>query len=277
MAILLTLLTWTLFTQGALPSQLVVPVVVVDGKGNPIRDMRTEEFEIEEGGKTRPAIRAEIDDRPLVVALVLDSSAALGTSYQSDFVPAAVTLLQGLPEGAQFTVWTTSDRPRQTVQLGTGLEDAQKQLRMVAPYGNNAVVDTIIAASQMFNQGGDRRSAVIVITTATMGQVQVDVQAELPRASIRPMYLAAEVILTQQDGRVETALEYLANRTAGRHERVFSTMAVQAQLEKMLEHLNSQYRIAWEPAMDPRQAKLEFKSKRKGTKLLWAQRVSTAW
>lgn len=279
----LTLIAVSLFTgaalvaQGALPAQLVVPVVVVDDKGNPIRDMRPEEFEIKEGGKSLSALRAEIDTRPLAVAVVLDSSAALGASYQSDFVPATMKLLQALPQGTEFTVWTTSDRPKQTVPPGTSLDDAERQLRMIAPFGNNAVVDTIVAASQPFNQLADRRSAVIAITTATMGDMQVDIQAELPRASIRPMYLATEVILTQQDSRVQRALEYLANRTAGLHARVFSTMAVQPQIEKVLRHLDSQYRIAWAPQMDPRQAKLEFKSKRRGTKLLWAQRVSTTW
>jgi hypothetical protein len=262
----------------ALPGQLIISLVVTDKKGNPITDMKAEEFEIKEGGKVRPAVKAELDHRPLTAAIILDSSQALGNSYQADFVPAVLSLVKQLPEGTEYTVWTTSDRPKQTVPPGTPIDKAEELLRSVAPFGSNAVVDTIVESSQMFNTlDNSRRGAVFVVSSATMGEIRINVQAELPKASMRPTYLATEVIVNQQDGVVERSLDYLAARTAGRHERVFSTMAAQAQLGKMLEFLDAQYRVAWEPAMDPRQAKLEFASTRKDTKVISAQRLSTAW
>jgi hypothetical protein len=35
--------------------------------------------------------------------------------------------------------------------------------------------------------------------------------------------------------------------------------------------------VAWKPAADPRQAKIEVKVSRKDTKVVQAQRLSTAW
>lgn len=264
--------------QPALPGQLVISMVVTDEKGNPISDMTAEEFEIKESGKKRPVLRAELDHRPLTAVIVLDSSAALGNAYQADFVPAVLSLIEHFPAGTEYAVWTTSDRPRLTVKPGTPVEKAEELLRSVAPYGSNAAVDTIVAASRVFDSlPNDRRGAVFIVSSATMGQIQVNVEQVLPTASMRPMYLPTEVIVNQQDARLQSALEYLAARTAGRHQRVFTTMAAAAQVQHSLDHLNAQYRVAWKPGLDPRQAKLEFKSKRDDTKAISAQRLSTTW
>lgn len=264
--------------QPGLPGQLVISMVVTDEKGNPISDMKAEEFEIKESGNERPVLRAEIDHRPLTAVVVLDSSAALGSTYQADFVPAVVSLVEKLPQGTEYSVWTTSDRPRLTVKPGTPVERTEELLRSVAPYGSNAAVDTIVAASRTFDSlPNDRRGAVFIVTSATMGEIQVNVQQLLPTASMRPMYLATEVIVNERDGRLQSALEYLAARTAGRHQRVFTTMAAATQVQHSLEHLNAQYRVAWKPGLDPRQAKLEFESKRSDTRAIAAQRLSTTW
>jgi hypothetical protein len=261
----------------ALPDELVISAVVLDKKGRPVLDLKPEEFVVNESGSERRVSRAELDARPLNVALLLDTSTLMGATYNADVVPAAVTFLRKLPQGATFSIWSTSDRPKLIVEQGTDVVGVEAKLRGVAPFGQNAALDTLVAASQELAKDETHRTAVVLVTSATMGDVTADVQALLPKASLKPTYMAIQYIQGGQDARLEDALKVLVSRTAGFQERVFSTMAIQAQLMKALDVLSASYRIAWKPGSDPRQVKIEVKVKRPNTKLTQAQRIATAW
>jgi hypothetical protein len=275
------LLALSLLTPQAapLPDQLVISVVVTDRKGRPIVDLAPGEVTVKEGGTTLPVSRLERDTRPLKVAVVVDTSANLGGTLQSDIVPAVVSFLRRLPEGTSFAVWSTTDRPKQIVEDGTDVAAAEEKLRSIPVFGNNAAVETMVAASRAVAGAEGHRSAVVLVTTATMGDVRADIQALMPQASLKPTYIAVEFVQGQGQGdvRLEDAIKLLVNRTAGLHERIYSSMAFETQLRRAVDLLGAQYRVAWKPGTDPRQAKIEVKVSRKDTKVVQAQRLSTAW
>ena len=262
-----------------LPDQLVIAAVVTDKEGHPVTDLKPDEIVVQENGADRPTVRAERDARPLKVALVLDSSAAMGGAYASDVVPAAVAFLKRLPAGTGFTVWSTSDHPRRIVDEGTDLKAAEDKMRTLSPFGANAAVDTLVEASRDAGAFDDQRGAVVIVTSASMEGVTVDLQSLLPTASFKPTFAAVEVVLNSgdQDARLHDALKLMSSRTAGFHERVFTTMSIAAQLERVQDLLASQYRVAWKPGADPRQVKIEVKVKRPDTKVVQAMRISTDW
>jgi hypothetical protein len=261
----------------ALPDELVISAVVLDRKGHPVVDIKPEEFVVSESGSERPVTRAELDSRPLNVALLLDTSTLMGPTYNADVIPAAITFLKKLPPGAVFSIWSTSDRPKLLLAQGADVAAAEAKLRNVAPFGHNAALDTVVAASQELARDETHRTALVLVSSASMGDVTADVQALLPQASLKPTYVAIQYIQGRQDARLDDALKVLVSRTAGFQERVFSTMAIQTQLLKALESLSSSYRIAWKPGTDPRQTKIEVKVKRPDTKLTQALRISTTW
>jgi len=266
-----------LASQGALPDQLVVSFAVTDKKGNAVEDLKPEEVRVVEGGSARAVDRLELDRRPLTVALVVDASAAVGGALRPDFVPAAVGFLQRLPPGSTFSVWITSDRPKLLVPDGTDVKAAEDALRSVAPFGNNAAVDTMVAASQALATVEGRRTAVVAVVSASMGDVSINVDAEVAKASMRPAYMVVGVIVGGQDARLEDAVKALTSRTGGFYERVFSTMAVDAQLGKVTDLLGAQYRAAYKPTVDPRAAKVDVTTSRKGARLRMSQRFSLTW
>jgi hypothetical protein len=262
-----------------LPDQLVIAAVVTDKEGHAVTDLKPDEIVVQENGADRPTVRAERDARPLEVALVLDSSAAMGAAYASDVVPAAVAFLKRLPAGTGFTVWSTSDHPRRIVGQGTDLRAAADKMRMLSPFGANAAVDTLVEASRDAGAFDDQHGAVVIVTSASMEGVVVDLQSLLPKASFTPTFAAVEVVLNSgdQDARLQDALKMMSSRTAGFHERVFTTMSIAAQLERVQDLLVSQYRVAWKPGGDPRQVKIEVKVTRPNMKVVQAMRISTAW
>ena len=155
--------------------------------------------------------------------MVLDTSGNIGSTYASDVVPAVLEFIKRLPQGSRYGIWTTSDRPKVLVELGAGtdLKATEERLRSTPTLGNNAAVETVVLASQEVAKAEGRRSAVVLVTSATMGDVRADVQALLSKASIRPMYVAVEFVQGggQGDARLEDAIKFLVGRTAGSHER----------------------------------------------------------
>jgi hypothetical protein len=68
----------------------------------------------------------------LKIALLLDTSSQMGTTYNADVVAAALSFLKQLPQGATFSIWSTSDRPKVIVSEGTDLKTTEAQRYGVA-------------------------------------------------------------------------------------------------------------------------------------------------
>jgi hypothetical protein len=263
--------------QAAIP-QLVVSFSASDKNGKAITDLKPDEVSVIENGRKRTVDRMELDARPLTVALVLDSSVLMGNAFQADVVPAAIGFLKRLPADSHFSVWITSDRPKQLVGDGTDVKAAEDALRGTAAFGSNAAVDTLIAASQEVAKiDNARRSAVVAVTSASMGAVTIDVHGELPKASLRPTYAIVEVILMDQDAALEDSIKALTARSGGFHQRVFAAMAVDGQLRRVVEQLGGHYRLAYKPEADPRTATIEVKASRKDTRVGMSSSFSTQW
>jgi hypothetical protein len=177
--------------------------------------------------RLRSVTRLERDTRPLKVAVVVDTSANLGGTLQADIVPAVVSFLKRLPQGTSFAVWSTTDRPKLIVEDGTDVTAAAGKLRSIPALGNNAAVETMVAASQALAAAEGHRTAVVLVTTATMGDVRADIQALMPQASLKPTSSPSSSCRDRAHGdvRLEDAIRLLVNRTAGLHERIYSSMA----------------------------------------------------
>jgi von Willebrand factor type A domain len=263
----------------SLPEQLVLSIVVTDKKGKPVTDLAPTEVSLTEGSATVPVARLERDSRPLKVAVVVDTSASMSATLQSDAVPAVLSFLKRLPPSTAFSIWTTTDRPKLLVEQTTDVKAAEGKLRSTPALGNNAAVETLVAASQELARAEGARSAIALVTSSSMGEVTVDVQALLPKASLKPTYMAVELVGGggMGDARLQDAIKVLVLRTGGFHERVYSAMAIETQLRRAIDLLDAQYRVAWKPAADPRQTKIVVKVSRKDAKVVQAQRLSTAW
>jgi hypothetical protein len=275
---ILSLLAAALLAGQVSIPQLVVAFGATDKNGQAITDLKPDEVSVIENGQKRTLDRMELDNRPLTVALVLDSSVMMGNAFQADVVPAAIGFLKRLPPESRFSVWITSDRPKQLVPEGTDVKAAEDALRGSAAFGSNAAIDTLIAASQELAKiDRTRRSAVVAVTSASMGAVTIDVHAELPKASLRPTYAIVEVILMDQDAALEDSIKALTARTGGFHERVFAAMAVDGQLRRVAEQLGARYRLAYKPEADPRTASIEVKASRKNVRIAMSSSFSTQW
>ena len=113
-----------LLLQASAPADVrTLNVWITDSKGSAVRGLVPEEAAVVENGVARNVTRLEQDRRPLTLAVVVDASAPMASFYRLHLVDPVVQLLNQLPEGSRFAVWTTGDRP-QNLELTNSLARA---------------------------------------------------------------------------------------------------------------------------------------------------------
>ena len=120
-----------------------VTVAVLSNKGVPVDDLAASEVQVTEGGQPQKVLGLERDQRPLSVALLLDSSAPVGALYRGELVAAAVEFWKALPPEARLAVWTTGTAPSKVVDFGTDVAAGEALLKQVAPGGGNLMLNAM--------------------------------------------------------------------------------------------------------------------------------------
>ncbi len=149
-----------------------IRAVVSDAKGAPVRDLEAADVSLTEDRATLQVTRFEKDDRPALVALLIDSSQAAASTYRVEFVAAAKAFIASLPATTRLSVWTAGDRPVKVIDdLSLGEDGASRgiesRLGRVAPTGGNTILDALVeAAADLQKKEGGRR---IVVFLSGMG------------------------------------------------------------------------------------------------------------
>ena len=140
--------------------------------------------------------------------MLLDTSTSMGNTYNADVIPATLSFLKKLPPGATFSIWSTSDSPKVIVEQGERRFQRSKprsamSRRLVTTPRSTALV----AASQELAKDDTHRPAAVLVTSASMAGVAADMQALLPKASLKPTYVAIQYIQGPEDTRLQDALQ----------------------------------------------------------------------
>jgi VWFA-related protein len=253
-------------------------VTLLDEKEGEVTDVSADDVALTENGLSRDIASFKPDRRPLSVAVLVDTSAAVGSAYRLNVVEAVVGLIARLPDGARYALWTTGDRPTKIVDHTDDRGAAGTALRRVAPQGGNYMLDAFREASEdltKLSREGDRTAVVAV---SFMG----------PEFSYLDKYRSAEVaeknaeiflsVLVESanaggaDFEMRTNLSYvmdrLARATGGRYDTVLSAMGTDTALRKLSAHLRSGYRLAYATVPDLKKRDLDLSIARLGTKVV---------
>jgi VWFA-related protein len=267
------LLIAALLSQDASPSPAVetrtIAFSVVDDKGQPVRMLGPDDVAVQENGVARPLERLELDQRPLAVAVILDSSVTMAPHYRLYLVDAVLQFLLRLPEGTKYALWTTGDRPSKVLDWGDNRAAAAKALRRVIPQGGNTLLDALVEASRDLKDREGARSAMVVVTAMGIGFASYDRRQVVDELQKHPVtVLAVEV----DEGRSPPALgasdhvtgvdyDYvlstLAKSSGGARESTLSAMGIERALQGIAGQLGAQYRLTYASAAPARDAKVE--------------------
>lgn len=251
-----------------------VAAVVRDRKGRFVNDLSRQDFQIVEGGVSRPIVdfRAEADG-PIRLALLVDISGSMrvgGKAVDARQGAAHVfAALRPIDQAAIFTFDTGLDQVSPFMSdraaLEAALDGAQK------PYGQTSLYDataatarTVAAESRKVAAGLPQRAAVVVITDG------IDTKSRLTPADVSsiasgidvPVYIIAVMAKIDdpreradeddsEAGMPETRLRELAHRTGGELFIASAPAHASVAARQILSELRHQYVLAFEASTRP--------------------------
>lgn len=249
-------------------------VTLLDEKDREVTDVSLADVALSENGVSRDIASFKPDTRPLSVAIVVDTSAAVGSSYRLNVVDAVLGLVTRLPDGARYALWTTGDRPTKVLDHTDDREAAANALKRVAPQGGNYVLDAVSEASadlKKLAREGDRTVVVVVTGTGPEFSYRDKYRAADEAERNADLFLSVQVDSGQADFEVLANISYvfdrLAKATGGRYDVILSAMGTDDALRKLSAHLRSGYRLAYATLPDIKKRKLDLSVARLGTRL----------
>ena len=249
-------------------------VTLLGEKDQEVTDISAADVALAENGVSRDIVSFKPDRRPLSVAIIVDTSLAMGASYRLNVVDAVVGFVARLPEGARYALWTTGDRPTKIVDHTDDRQAAGDALRRVAPQGGNMMLDAFAEAAgdlKKLSREGDRTVVVAVTGTGPELSYRDKYRAVEEAEKNAELFLSVQIDSGEADFEMRSSLSYvmdrLARATGGRHEVVLSAMGTDTALRKLSAHLRSGYRLAYATLPDIKKRKLDLSVARLGTRL----------
>jgi VWFA-related protein len=237
-----------------------VAAVVRDRKGRFARNLRKDDFVVEEGGARRDLVDFRADDNaPVRVALLFDVSGSMRlASRLEDARAAARQVLSVLRLGASTdeAAVFSFDMNLQSLQSFTADPSAiENALARVAPYGQTSLYDAIAQTAQNVNNSGPgdpRRRAVIVFTDGldTSSELRPEQVSAIAAGIDVPVYVMTVVTDVERDKGAqselaETPLRDLSRATGG---ELFVTSAPAHEsiaARQIVDELRHQYVLAF--------------------------------
>ena len=255
-------------------------VTVTDEKGAPVDGLVAQDVAVLENGAVRTLTRVERDERPLRLAVLVDTSEPMRDHYRLQILDPLLRFLGHLPRGTEFAVWTTGDRPNKVVDYGQGTAAASKALGRIFPQGGNTLLDALVEASRDLQSKEAARAAIVVVTGTGAGFTNYSKEQVVD--IVRPSgatVLAAEIeesgaAATRGQGEVsrtdyDYTLSNLAEATGGRRDILLSAMGAERALDSFAGELGSQYRLTYDSVagLKDKDRKVEVKVARPGAKV----------
>lgn len=236
-----------------------VTVGVSTKDGSAVHDLSAADFRIEEDGERRRVIGLARDQRPVDVALILDSSDSMREEYRTDLVPAAMEFWRALPEWARLTIWTSGGRAFHAVGFDAGLTAGEASLQKIATGGVRFTLDAMVAAAEQLREERLARRLIVVVTGDAVPYdrpvIRETVRA-IPEARANPLVIMVKEGTSTRIGgtgitwEVEPFFRDMVEGYGGDLEVVTSTLSVAGLLRRIAAELTSQYLVRFESASE---------------------------
>jgi Ca-activated chloride channel homolog len=204
---------------------VVVPVSVTDPNGNAVKDLRTDDFAVDENSTpVSIAYLGEPETTRLDMVLAFDITISMRPYFKFEQDAATAFLKTVLRPGDSVSILCIDAKPRIVLQRSNSLQAALQGLDQITPSGSStAFLDSVIAGAHMF-QGPvnpDRRRVQIVFSDGednSSEQGLLDARREVQQAdcifySINPG--GPSIRLNVLSRRGQEGMEALAEQTGG--------------------------------------------------------------
>ena len=144
-------------------SLVLVPVTVNDPLNRPVTGLEKENFRVFDDGAEQPISQFAMEDEPVAVGLVFDTSGSMGNKLSRSRLAAREFFRISNPEDEFFLV-EFDDSPRLEVPLTHNTGDIENQLTFSRSHGSTALLDAIYLALHEMKQSRKNKKALLIIS-----------------------------------------------------------------------------------------------------------------
>jgi Ca-activated chloride channel family protein len=240
-----------------------VTAVVRDHKGRFVQDLTARDFEVTDGGQSRPITDFRQDIAGVSIALLFDVSGSMEAQFGMAREAAKHVLSWLDVTQDEAGVFRFDTRLEETTPFTSGLRALPSALSSVTPFGATSLLDAVARTSERVAVREGRRRAVVVFTdgndnASRLTPAEVSGIASAIDVPVYVVGVVAEIDNPSSDiapgsdhSPLAGALADVANWTGG-HVFVVSTPAQRSlAARQIVEELRHQYLIAFESSGEP--------------------------
>ena len=142
---------------------VMIPTNVLGPDDRPVMDLQKEDFQLFEGAIEQKIAAFSIDEAPVSVGIVFDSSGSMKNKIVRSEAAVQQFLKTSLP-GDEFFLVQFADVPRLRVPFTPDGDEISAGLSLVQPYGWTSLYDAICLAANKMRQASNPRRALLVLS-----------------------------------------------------------------------------------------------------------------
>ena len=142
---------------------VMIPVQVSDERGASVRGLNREDFQLFEDGTEQRITHFSLEDAPLSVGFLLDSSSSMKNKMRHA-VEAGAEFLRVSNREDEFFVVQFGERPKLAVPLTNDIERARSGFLGARPIGRTSLLDAIEMSLAQMKRVHNRRKAMIILS-----------------------------------------------------------------------------------------------------------------
>jgi len=142
---------------------VLVPVSVCDPMNRPVTGLEREHFKVFDDKVEQTVTHFAMEDEPLAVGLVFDTSGSMGNKLRRSRMAASAFFKTANDEDEFFLV-EFNDQPKLVVPLTRDYEEIQNQLAFAPSKGRTALLDAVFLALHEMKKSTKSRKALLIIS-----------------------------------------------------------------------------------------------------------------
>lgn len=240
---------------------VLVPVHVTTRIGEPVTDLKQENFRLLEDNVEQNITTFSSEDGPVSIGLLFDISGSMGNKIRKASDAAIELLKESNPEDEFFLI-EFNDKPKLVLPFTREVDQVRQQLARARPHGQTALLDAIHLAVAHMKDARYLRKALIIVSDGgdnhsrnTEGRIKEDMLEGDVQVYAMGIFdrNAGRLSREEQDG--PRLLSELAAETGGRHFPVESLDELPAVCAHIGEALRSVYLLGYSPSNSERDGK----------------------
>ncbi len=246
-------------------NRVILWVSVTDRDDEFVTDLDVAHFDVLENGKSQQILELVKEDRPITMAILLDSSGSMQEELR-EVQAAAGSFVETLRDEDRAMVIDFDDRVFLIQDLTSDREALRETVASTQAIGGTSLYDALHAAYRLMG-GTEGRKAIVVLSDGDDSSSQFSFKRVLEEAKTNNTLIYTIGLGSGIGGSGRSVLKDFAEYTGGRSFFVKNAEDLAGVYERIAEELRSQFYLTYSTSVDEwdgRWVKLEVKTDRPG-------------